>query len=228
MTRRCRGSCNSTTSRGVEAVRYVSEARGSGAEAPWRRVGSASEVKNTRCFNLHAGSCWRSICTAKHLRGKSTRASSSRPPLVASEDLTTERTATPERAWASGLTLACSGSTSLGQARARPYVFSPTQREPRVGEGRRGQKRHAARLPRGVGRSSPPQHRPNFLFGSLTRCLVHQSSPRASSGPAEPPPLDRSPGYANPDPIVTTSASLGHRARELLDTPNAQDRPGRR
>ena len=50
------------------------------------------------------------------------------PPLVSSEDLTSERTATPERAWASGLTLARSGSTSLGQSRARSSVCSPTRR----------------------------------------------------------------------------------------------------
>ena len=55
---------------------------------------------------------------AKHPRGvASARPVDTRvviaPPLVYSEDLTSERTATPERAWASGLTLAPVSYTHL-------------------------------------------------------------------------------------------------------------------
>ncbi len=76
--RRRRGSCNSETYRSVEAVRYVSEARGSGSEAPWKRVGSASDVRNMRFFHFHGGFVGDVGRMASHLRGLSTRASSSR------------------------------------------------------------------------------------------------------------------------------------------------------
>ena len=75
---RRRGSCNSETYRSVEAVRYVSEARGGGSEAPWKRVGSASDVRNMRFFDFHGGFVGDVGRMASHLRGLSTRASSSR------------------------------------------------------------------------------------------------------------------------------------------------------
>ena len=72
-----RGSCNSETHRSVEAVRYVSEARGSGSEAPWKRVGSASDVRNMRFFDFHGGFVGDVGRMASHLRGRSTSISSS-------------------------------------------------------------------------------------------------------------------------------------------------------
>jgi hypothetical protein len=76
---RRRGSCNSETYRSVEAVRYVSEARGGGSEAPWKRVGSASAVRNMRFFHFHGGFVGGVGRMASHLRGHSTSTSSSCP-----------------------------------------------------------------------------------------------------------------------------------------------------
>ena len=98
-------------------------------------LGSSVEACR-RCFGSEKHAIFqppRGILLASHLHGvASARPVDTRvvvaPPLVSSEDLTSERTATPERAWASGLTLARSGSTSLGQSRARSYVCSPTRR----------------------------------------------------------------------------------------------------
>ena len=187
-----RGSCNSETYRSVEAVRYVSEARGGGSEAPWKRVGSASDVRNMRFFHFHGGFLGDVGRMASHLRGLSTRASSSRLVRV------------PR-----GLVEGAYGDTRapVGQ---RPLLGALKRHEPRPIEGSvsrwvrgRGRPiRAGARDRRGHTRARGGRTRHSTgrsLRGAALSRLVFVGLSSAS----HPPALH----YANPDPRVATSAS---------------------
>ena len=80
---------------------------------------------------------WRRICAAGW------HAPRHRASFVSPEGLSSERTATPERHWDSGLRSARSGGTSLGLSRARSAVgfadaVARSELEPEIVEGTRG------------------------------------------------------------------------------------------
>ena len=80
----------------MEAVRYVSEARGSGSEAPWNFVGSASEVRDPRFFDFHGGFWGDESCELVTFVLPFDKRLVIAPPRVSPKSLTNERTATPE------------------------------------------------------------------------------------------------------------------------------------
>ena len=84
-----------------------------------------------------AWAAWRRICAAGW------HAPRHRASFVSPEGLSSERTATPERHWDSGLRSARSGGTSLGLSRARSAVVfadavARSELEPEIVEGTRG------------------------------------------------------------------------------------------